>query len=138
MKIKQLRPSEQGFTLIETVAALVIFLIILGFMIPIFADQGLKTINNEIKTGAVTVSQQILDQLRQADPISLPRSGATTTLPDGTSTASIAALGKTYSTTITYCENTTYCNAETRHIKVQVSHHGQTIYTVETVYTRLQ
>lgn len=148
IKTKKLCPSEQGVTLIETLAALVIFLIILGFMIPIFTNQRLKTIQNEIQTGAVAVSQQILDLLRQSDIATLPNSGATTTLPVGTSlpngsttTTSIPQMGKTYSASIIYCPDAPtdiYCNSNARRIKVQVNYNGQTVYTVETVYTRLQ
>ena len=138
MKIRNFRQTEQGFTLVETIVALVIFLLILVFMMPMFANQRISTLNNEIKMGAVEVSQQIMDNLRQTDIATLPSSGSTTTLPSGQSITSIPAMGKVYSATITYCENAAYCSASTRHIKVKVRHHEQTVYTVETVYSRLQ
>ena len=130
MKTKVFSHSEQGLTLIETVIALFIFLIFLGFMIPLFSNQHISTINNEIDTGAVAVSQQILDKLRQANSATLPSTGSTN--------ESVTAMGKQYSATITYCAVVAYCTTNARHIKVEVKHHGQTVYTVETAYTRLE
>lgn len=139
--------SDSGLSLVEALAALTIFLVVLGFMIPMFANQRLSTINNEIETGAIAVSQQILDRLRQADIGALPSSGTVTTLPllSGQSVAdsitSVTQMGKPYSAAISYCPNTptdNYCNSNARHIKVQVSYNAQVIYTVETVYTRFQ
>jgi type II secretory pathway pseudopilin PulG len=123
---------NQGFTLFETAIALIIFFIIIGIMISFFTDQRLNIINNEIKTGAVTFSQEILDELRQKDITTLPSSGSairTKTL-----------IGKDYSATITYCGTgtTAYCSASARHIKVQVNYGNQEVYSVETIYTRLQ
>lgn len=130
MKIKG--SSEQGLTLVETLVSLVIFLIILGFMIPMFANQRLNSLEREIETGAVAVSQQVMDELRQADISNLPSDPAVPV------TRVITELGKSYSVTITYCQITAFCSSEARHIRVQVNHHGQTVYEVETVYTRLQ
>lgn len=141
MAVKKYRQSHQGFTLVETMAALVIFLIVLGVMMPLFTSRSLSTINNEVQTGAVAVSQQVFDRLRQTDVATMPTTGSYTTLPSGESIASIKPSPtdtKTYSATITYCATSSLCSASARHITVQVSQNGQAIYTVETVYTRLQ
>lgn len=137
MTVKKYRQSHQGFTLFETMVALVVFLIIFGVMMPLFTSRSLSTIKNEVQTGAVAVSQQIFDRLRQTDVATMPSTGSYTTFPSGDSLPS-SALGKTYSATITYCATSSLCSASARHITVQVSQNGQAIYTVETVYTRLQ
>lgn len=140
MNNKVFHYSEQGLTLIETVVALFIFLIFLGFMMPLFLNHRISTLKNEINTGAVAVTQQILDELRQADSSTLPSTGSSSILPSGESLASIKAMGTryTYSATITYCAVAAYCNPTSRHITVQVKYDNQTVYTVETAYTRLQ
>lgn len=130
MKIKG--SSEQGLTLIETLVSLAIFLIFLGFMVPMFANQRLNSLEREIETGAVGVSQQVLDELRQKDISLLPSN------PTVRETRTIRELGKDYSVNISYCQTPSYCSSEARNIRVQVNHHGQTVYEVETVYTRLQ
>lgn len=152
MTISKIRRTDAGLTLVEALAALVIFMTVLGFMIPLFANQRLDTINNEIKTGAVALSQEILDQVRQAPINTLPPippslSATTTDLPlllgqtTATSVGTITKMGKSYNATIFYCPDTPtdiYCNSNARHIKVQVSYNDKIIYTVETVYTQLQ
>lgn len=138
MKTEGFHHSEQGMTLVETIVALVIFLIILGFMIPLFAKQRINTIKNEIETGAVTVSQQIMDELRQTNITTLPNSGSTTALPSGESLTSISVMNKVYSATIFYCETAVNCSSGARHIRVQVNYNGQTVYQVTTVYTQVQ
>lgn len=138
MKTKVFQHSDQGFTLIETIVSLVIFLTILGFMVPMFANQRLNTLQREIEMGAVAISQEIMDELRRVDISTLPSTGSTTTLPSGLSTTSVDRSNKGYSATIFYCENATYCGSEARHIRVQVRHHGQTVHQVETVYSRIQ
>ena len=138
MQTKASHHSEQGLTLIETVVALIIFLIFLGIIIPFFSNQRITTLKNEIDAGAIAVSQQVLDNLRQLDAASLPSTGTTTTLPSGESLAVVSSMGRNYSARITYCAAAIYCTTNARHIKVQVKRHGKTVYTVETAYTRLQ
>lgn len=130
--------SEQGLTLVEALVALVILLIALATVVPFFLNNQVSTIRNEIRLGAVSVSQRIMDELRRTDAASLPSSGSVTTLPSGGTTTSLNYAGKTYSATITYCQTTTLCDANSRQILVQVFHGGQNVYQVETVYTRLE
>lgn len=144
MKTKVFAGKDQGLSLVEALVGMTIFLIALAFMIPLLANNQINTINREIDTGAISVSQRILDELRQTDVLDLPSSGTLTTLPSGTDISSITELGKTYSAKIIYCEvvspatTNTNCSTNARQIKLQVNYNGQTIYTVETVYTRLQ
>ncbi|KJH72234.1 type IV pilus modification PilV family protein [Aliterella atlantica] len=148
--------KNQGLSLVEALVGMTIFLITLAFMIPLLATNQFNTINREIKTGAISVSQRILDEFRQSlDQLpadewatKLPLSGTETKLPlpypSGTDISSITELGKTYSAKIIYCEvispatTNPNCDANTRQIKLQVNYNGQPIYTVETIYTKFQ
>jgi len=138
--------KDTGLTLVEALVAMTVFLITLAFMIPLLANNQFNIIREETRTGAISVSQRILDELRQTDIANLPSSGTMTELPSGTDISAttndgktyMTELGKTYSAKIIYCETSTNCSANARQIKLQVNYNGQTIYTVETVYTRLQ
>ncbi|NCJ06535.1 hypothetical protein GS597_08440 [Synechococcales cyanobacterium C] len=55
---------EQGFSLAESMAGLVIATVTLTAAAPLFLRQHISNINSEIRTGATSVAQQILDDLR--------------------------------------------------------------------------
>jgi type II secretory pathway pseudopilin PulG len=152
MTIKMRRKSNQGFTLVEAVVGMVMFAAAAAGLVPLIMVSRAATLQSDSRIGAIAVSQQIMDSLRQADTTSLPSSGTVTTLPNqnADSIASLPYKGKTYSATITYCETSTYCDTATRHIKVKVYQDGDTatiptrpsdakpIYQLETIYARLQ
>lgn len=130
MIIKLISKSYKGFTLIETLLALLIFGIAVSIMIPFFYEQKLKNNNSKIRTEAVAFSQEILDGLRQQDVANLPITG--------NQTRTKAVMGEDYTATITYCEVAANCSDSSRQIKLQIGHYGKTVYEVETVFTRLQ
>lgn len=129
--------SEKGLTLVEAVVSMLIFFIALGSIVPISLNYSLAAIRNEQKTGAIAISQQILDEVRQFDIRTLPSGNTTvTTLPSGDPLPH-SVMGRDYSPQITYCEtaNANYCKPDSRHIKVEVFRDGQSIYEVDTVFT---
>jgi prepilin-type N-terminal cleavage/methylation domain-containing protein len=134
--------SAQGFTLIETIVGMLIFLIASTALVPIFMTYRLATINNDTKLGGMAVSQQIMDSLRQLDITSLPNTGTESALPSGDSINNLPFKGKYYTATITYCENSSYCDTNTRHLKVKTYTYGNTsqppVFELETIYTRIQ
>lgn len=144
------RHHEQGFSLVEAVVGMVMFAALLSGLAPLIMVSRAFTLQSDNRVGAIAVSQEIMDSLRQRDIANLPTSGTTTVLPAGNSIASLRYKGKIYSATVTYCETNTYCDASTRHIKVKVYQDGNTaatpsrpadakpIYQLETVYARLQ
>lgn len=138
MKTKVFGSKNQGLSLVEALVGMTIFLIALAFMIPLLANNQINVIKNEIDTGAISVSQKILDELRQTDVSTLPLSGTLTTLPSGTNISSIPEIGKNYSAKIIYCESNINCNTTAREIEVQVSYNAQTIYKVKTIYTKFE
>jgi type II secretory pathway pseudopilin PulG len=154
------RKRNQGFTLFEALVGMVMFAAAAAGLVPLIMVSRAATLQSDSRIGAIAISQQIMDNLRQIDIATLPSTGTVTTLPDTTSStgvvtpgASIASLpykGKIYSATITYCETSTYCDTATRHLKVRVYQDGETaaiptrpadakpIYQLETIYGRLQ
>jgi hypothetical protein len=79
----------------------------------------------------VAAAQQVMEELRQFDPGSLPSSGS--------STVQTVAIGShEYEVTAHYCRTPSYCSTAGRHIVLEVNYGGKNVYTVETVYTRLR
>lgn len=126
-----LQNNERGLTLVESVVSLLIFFIALAGIVPLFLNYTISTINNEKRTAGIAVSQQVLDELRQSDAASLPQNGTQTL-------AQVTHLGKQYTPKITYCQDATYCDTNSRHIKIEVDQDGRAIYEAETVFTKFE
>ncbi len=128
--------DQQGFTLVETMVSLVIFLAVLGGLLPVLVTSRISALENNIETGAIAVSQQILDRLRQVDVTTLPNAGSTTEV------VQFEQTGNNYRATINYCQNAAFCDANSRHIQVSIDLDGNPdpdpVYEVETVYTRFE
>ncbi len=133
---------EQGFSLIEAMAAMLIVTITLSSIGPMFMQQRQKNVENDILTGAVTLSQQILDDLRRQE-----------TLEPGENTESnIDSFGRTYDYTQNICtqkptvstngsvtcSTTPNPSSEARYVLLQINNNGKTVYTVETIYTKVR
>lgn len=128
--------ANQGFTLLEAMVSLLVLFAIMAGLIPVFMSWRLTTINNNIKTGAIAISQQILDELRQEKDVS-GWDNSNTALdvkPSGESLASIDYGGKSYSASLTYCA-AGHCDTNTRDVTLRVNYNNDTIYTIQTVYT---
>lgn len=138
MKLNNLNIAEQGFSLVESLAALVILVTVLGFAAPLFMDQRFSNIKSEIRTGAVAASQQILEQTRVDPNLFNPFINPPIPRSDPPRTISSVTGGHTYEATVHYCENSSFCATNTRHIRVEIKSNGRTVYNVETVYTQLQ
>lgn len=129
------RQREQGLTLVEAVVSMLIFFIALAGIVPVFLNYTISTINNEKRTAAIAVAQQVIDGLRRENITTLsanPNVTSTEVLDD------IPYMGKTYTPTVTYCQNTEHCGLNSRHILLQVSHDGNEIYQAETVFTKFE
>lgn len=136
MKSKIFDGKDRGLTLVEALVAMTIFLITLAFMMPLFTHNHLEVIRRQIDTEAVSVSQSILDELRQKDIKTLPLSGTDTKSIDIESTDKLSK--RTYIAKIIYCESNSDCDQSTREIKVQVNYNGKPVYTAKTLYTQFE
>jgi Tfp pilus assembly protein PilV len=116
--------ASQGLTLVETMVALLIFLATLAGVVPVYMSYRLQTLKNPVRTGAVAVSQQIMDKLRQSEIDKLPSSGVEeSTSSTGIKLTDIAAYdNKKFNAKIYYCEKpaAALCDAKSRHIRVAV------------------
>jgi type II secretory pathway pseudopilin PulG len=151
MDIKLKPKQNSGFTLVEAVVGMVIFLAASTAIVPVFMTYKLATISNDNRVGAAAVAQQIMDTLRVTDIQTLDTSNtlltqssypASSPLVGGQSLSSLAYKGKTYSATITYCQTASFCSDSSKHIIVNIYPNGNTtttpIFALETVYARLQ
>jgi Tfp pilus assembly protein PilV len=139
--LKQQR--EQGLTIMESAVAGVIFGITAITLSTIFAQQKMISVESELRTGAVALSQQIFDELRQTNIGQLPSTGSSVALPSGQDITTMTAMGHTYNAKMYFCENVNngqavYCDDTTRQVRVEVKFDGREIYEAETVFTSLQ
>ncbi|OKH18739.1 hypothetical protein NIES208_04575 [[Limnothrix rosea] IAM M-220] len=134
--------NHGGFSLIESIVSLLIFVVTFSLASPLFVAQQKNNITNEIRTGAVSLSQQVLDNLRLETSLTLGE----------TNESSISSLGRTYGYTQFVCtdrpsvapDNSVSCdttvdvNNPMRYILLQIDYNEETIYTVETIYTDIK
>ena len=123
--------NEKGFSLAEALVALAILAIVLLGVLPTFHFLTQLDTVSERRSNAVAAAQQVMEAIRQQSPSSLPSSGS--------SALQYVTVGKyDFGVRALYCTNAAYCTTDMRHIVLQVSYGGQHVFTVETVYTRLQ
>lgn len=124
--------EERGFTLLEVMAAMLVFGLVLGGMAPVFGSVLKRNTDMEIRGGSIAAAQQVLDTLRLVDPNLLPSSGSN---PAETVTID----GRDFLVTTTFCLEASFCSSiNTRHLSVNVTHRGETTFEVETVFTQLR
>ncbi len=68
------QPSEEGFSLIETVIALTTLGVCLAYAMPLFLYAKINNSKSEIRTGALIVSQRVFDNIRSKSFKSMPQS----------------------------------------------------------------
>jgi prepilin-type N-terminal cleavage/methylation domain-containing protein len=123
---------EQGFTIVEVMVSLGIFGIVSAMMATSMVQMLRTNYDNEVRSGAYSAAQLVLDDFRSQNISLLPTSG------NGT-IQNITISGKTFNVTPTFCITASDCaTANIRGIRVSVSHKSQVRYVVDTVYARLQ
>ena len=119
---------DQGFTLVEVIVTMLIFIIAITLIVPAFtAFLGLNS-GNEQQTQAVRAAQQVLDRIRLQDPTSL------TTNP---AVQSVTVGGHPYQVAVAYCYTAAYCSSGSKDVEVEVSDNGKLLFSAETVYTQI-
>jgi prepilin-type N-terminal cleavage/methylation domain-containing protein len=123
--------NEKGFSLVEVICALgLLAIVLLGIVPTVQVLMRANTISEERSNG-VAAAQEVMESLRQQAPSSLPNSGSS-----AVQTVSVGT--RDYEVVAHYCRKTAYCNDDMRHIVLEVTYAGHSVYVVETVYTRLQ
>jgi prepilin-type N-terminal cleavage/methylation domain-containing protein len=123
--------NSRGFTLVEAAFALAILGIVIAALLPAMVDFLDANTLSEERSNAVAAAQQVMEELRHFDPGSLPSSGSS-------AVQTISIGSHEYEVTAHYCQESGYCGTSSRHIVLEVDYGGETVYTVETVYTRLR
>ncbi|WP_407543697.1 type II secretion system protein (plasmid) [Deinococcus radiomollis] len=119
---------DQGFTLVEVIVAMLIFVIAITLVVPAFTSFLSLNSGNEKQTQAVRAAQQVLDRIRLQDPANL-----TTNPPAQTVTVG----GYPYQVAVAYCYTAAYCDSGSKDVEVEVSDNGKLLFSAETVYTQI-
>jgi prepilin-type N-terminal cleavage/methylation domain-containing protein len=86
------QPSEQGFSLVETMIALTTLGVCLAYAMPLFLYAKINNSKSEIRTGALIVSQRVFDNIRSKSFKSMPQSDGANV---NAAIAAVAAVGTT-------------------------------------------
>lgn len=122
---------RKGLTIIEALVAIVILAIAMAALIPVFTRNAQINTRMELRSGAVSAAQYVLDDLRISQ-----RSDWNGAWP---TSESVSAGSRTYDVAIDVCragETGCLTTLDAKHIRLEVSHGGTTYYEVETVFTR--
>jgi general secretion pathway protein I len=122
--------NDSGFTLVEALVAIAILGIALVGVLPTFQTFVDANELSEERSNALAAGQVVMEALRREQPASLPKTGSS-------SVQTVSVGDHAYEIVAHYCQKTQYCTTTSRHIVVEVSFAGETIYSLETVYTRL-
>ena len=123
--------NSRGFTLLEAVISLAILVVVMAALIPTFQNFLHANTVSERRSNALAAAQVMIEALRHKDPGSLPQTGS--------SDIEAVAIGEhEYELVAHFCQSSEYCDADSRHIVVEVSFAGKTVYTIESVFTRLR
>lgn len=124
--------DEAGFTLLEVLASLGIFAIVVGGIPGLFVSYSKYNTMNQMRSEALVAAQEVLDELRLDDPSLMPMSGAGPT--------EVLSIGnRDYDVTAHYCLTPSYCSTtNNRHITIRVERNGTVFYEAETVFTKLR
>lgn len=131
ISLKTFNYKQTGFSLMEVMASLMIFSVVLAGMGPAFVAHTRHNTQSELRIEAIAAAEQVIDNLRFTDPTQLPTTGTTS--------QNISIGNRSYSTVTSYCLNTQYCaSASNRHITVAVSYRNDPIFSTQTVFTQLR
>ena len=109
---------QGGFTLVETLVALVILGIALTGILPAFTSHTRVNARSQQRSGAIVAAQQVLESLRLDDPAAMPEAGSTA--------PQLVLVGDVPYEVIThYCENESLCDDASRHLTVEVQLDGK-------------
>ncbi len=124
--------QNKGFTLLEVMASLLIFSLVVAGMGPAFIAHEKYNTQSQVRTDAIAAAERVIDLLRYQATTSLPSSGTS-------AVTNYTINGKVYATYIDYCTNTLYCQSpNNRHIKVRVQYKSNQVFETETVFTELK
>ena len=122
--------GERGSSLVEALVSILILGVVVAGIVPSFLAYTDVNTRNEIRTGAVQAGQQAMERHRLSNPTTMPTTGATS--------ETITVDDRDFTATTTYCADSSLCGANSRHLSLEVTFNGETLYKTETVYTELK
>ncbi|WP_243028985.1 type IV pilus modification PilV family protein [Thermus albus] len=127
------RRGSRGLTLIEVLVALAI-LGLIGPLVGAFIAHLNTNTRSELRSQAVTLAQERLENLRLQDPQTMPRSGCTSETK--------TRVSRTFTVQTCYCSQASLCGPGARFIEVRVylgtGTSGTPLYGVATVFTQFR
>lgn len=124
--------STRGFTLLEIMAAIAIFALVIASATT--ALNSYQTLNHrgEIRSEASQAAQSVIDEIRTLDITLLPESGS-----DDDKLVTMNS-NRQYTVTVSYCTDIIKCTSDgVRQINVEVLYNDEIVYTTEVVFTDL-
>lgn len=147
MSTKSMKPTSQaGFSLIETLVALVILGVALTSIVPVFVNYASVNRSTEVRGEAVSAAEQVMDGLRQRS-FNDWKAFANSAHNGGVQVATGKAdddsdNGRTYVPVIEWCgDDLDLCDddeEQQRHVRVTMFLDGEEKYSVTTVFTNVQ
>jgi len=147
--LSQQKTLEEGFSFLECIAAILILSIAFAFNMQFLVFLKIENLKQEIQTGAVSLSKEILDDLRYrlGNNVGGITSGKTQILNknmfgyDYNADIYVCHTEPTLNAqnTVTACPTATASNV--RYIVVQIldkNRNNEKVYTVQTIFTALQ
>jgi prepilin-type N-terminal cleavage/methylation domain-containing protein len=142
MPTKKNPHHEAGYTLIETMAAMVIMGVTFAYMMPIFLLSRVKIDASVRRSGAIIVAQRIVTDISSRKLSTLPVGGTPITITDPDT---LTSAGKTYTASITYCPlpaiDKTLGNPacagnrpEYREAEIKVAYKGSPVFGVQAAF----
>lgn len=123
--------NQKGFTVLEALLAIFLLGVVLTGLVPGFLTFLDTNTSSEENSDAVAAAQLVLERLRLEDPSTLPKSGSSD--PE-----IVNVGGREFEVVNHYCTVEDFCGDASRHIRVEVTYGGETLFEIESVYTRLQ
>ncbi|MCP3980224.1 MAG: type II secretion system protein [bacterium] len=123
--------NERGFSLLEALVAMALLGIVMAGVAPSFLVYLNINTHNEERSAAVQAATLKMEDLRRANPASMPSSGS--------DAMELITVGeRDFEIVSSYCTRPTFCGNDTRHVAVEVSYGDKIVFTVESVFTQLR
>lgn len=126
-----MKGRADGFSLLEALIGVSLLGIVTSAVLPALTGTLTSNAIDRQRRDAVSVARATLQDLDAKGVPTLPMKG--------TDRQRTERNGRTYTVDVTYCQTQTYCVLDTsRHVRLEVSHHGKTLYSAETVLAKVR
>lgn len=127
---RSLQHQRSGMTLVESLVAAAILLIVMASVMPAFISNLRINSDSEVRADAVVAGRYVLERYRAMNTRDIPNSGS--------ENDTVTVRERAYDVTSYFCERGEFCSDESRHIRLEVAYEGEVEYETETVYTRIR